>query len=39
MKTRKYWIKVNINKIKYPDKIKEKKAEERSLSWKVELAY
>lgn len=36
MKTRKYWIKVNINKIKYPDKIK-KNAEGRRLSWKGEL--
>ncbi|MBP2015577.1 hypothetical protein J2Z38_001020 [Anaerococcus degeneri] len=31
MKTRKYWIKVNIAKIKFPDKIKENEQKGRRL--------
>ena len=39
MKTKRYWIKVNIAKIKFPEKIGENKEEERRLLWKEKSVY
>lgn len=39
MKDKKYWIKVNIAKIKFPDKINEQEEKGRGLIWKEELVY
>ena len=39
MKTKRYWIKVNIAKIKFPDKTGGSKEKGRRLVWKGKSVY
>lgn len=39
MKTKRYWIKVNIAKIKFPDKTEGSKEKGRRLLWKEKSVY
>lgn len=39
MKTKRYWIKVNIAKINFPDKIEGNQEKGRRLLWKEKSVY